>query len=147
MEVTVQKILRQKGTEVLTTDPSSTVYDAIARIVDHNVGSILVVQDGDIEGIFTERDYLRRIVLEGRTSKTTRVDEIMTTDVVWVDPSYTADECMALMTEHKCRHLPVLKDNELAGIISIGDCVKQVSRIARSRVEELQKYISGQYPA
>ena len=147
MEVTVQKILRQKGTEVLTTDPSSTVYDAIARMVDHNVGSILVVQDGDIEGIFTERDYLRRIVLEGRTSKTTRVDEIMTTDVVWVDPSYTADECMALMTEHKCRHLPVLKDNELAGIISIGDCVKQVSRIARSRVEELQKYISGQYPA
>ena len=147
MEVTVQKILRQKGTEVLTTDPSSTVYDAIARMVDHNVGSILVVQDGDIEGIFTERDYLRRIVLEGRTSKTTRVDEIMTTDVVWVDPSYTADECMALMTEHKCRHLPVLKDNELAGIISIGDCVKQVSRTARSRVEELQKYISGQYPA
>jgi CBS domain-containing protein len=147
MEVTVQKILRQKGTEVLTTDPSSTVYDAIARMVDHNVGSILVMQDGDIEGIFTERDYLRRIVLEGRTSKTTRVDEIMTTDVVWVDPSYTADECMALMTEHKCRHLPVLKDNELAGIISIGDCVKQVSRTARSRVEELQKYISGQYPA
>mgnify|MGYP006299407741 CR=1 FL=1 len=147
MEVTVQKILRQKGTEVLTTDPSSTVYDAIARMVDHNVGSILVVQNGDIEGIFTERDYLRRIVLEGRTSKTTRVDEIMTTDVVWVDPSYTADECMALMTEHKCRHLPVLKDNELAGIISIGDCVKQVSRTARSRVEELQKYISGQYPA
>jgi CBS domain-containing protein len=147
MEVTVQKILRQKGIEVLTTDPSSTVYDAIARMVDHNVGSILVMQDGDIEGIFTERDYLRRIVLEGRTSKTTRVDEIMTTDVVWVDPSYTADECMALMTEHKCRHLPVLKDNELAGIISIGDCVKQVSRTARSRVEELQKYISGQYPA
>ena len=147
MEVTVQKILRQKGTEVLTADPSSTVYDAIARMVDHNVGSILVVQDGDIEGIFTERDYLRRIVLEGRTSKTTRVDEIMTTDVVWVDPSYTADECMALMTEHKCRHLPVLKDNELAGIISIGDCVKQVSRTARSRVQELQKYISGQYPA
>ena len=147
MEITVEEILRQKGTEVLTTDPNSTVFDAIARMVDHNVGSILVTDDGEIEGIFTERDYLRRIVLEGRTSKTTRVEEVMTTDVVWVDPNYTADECMALMTEHKCRHLPVLSDDALTGIISIGDCVKQVSRTARSRVEELQKYISGRYPA
>lgn len=147
MEITVEEILRRKGTEVLTTDPDSTVFDAIARMVDHNVGSILVTDDGEVEGIFTERDYLRRIVLEGRTSKTTRVEEVMTTDVVWVDPSYTADECMALMTENKCRHLPVLSDNTLSGIISIGDCVKQVSRTARSRVEELQKYISGRYPA
>ena len=147
MEITVEEILRQKGTEVLTTDPNSTVFDAIARMVDHNVGSILVTDDGEIEGIFTERDYLRRIVLEGRTSKTTHVEEVMTTDVVWVDPNYTADECMALMTEHKCRHLPVLSDDALTGIISIGDCVKQVSRTARSRVEELQKYISGRYPA
>jgi CBS domain-containing protein len=147
MEITVEEILRQKGTEVLTTDPNSTVFDAIARMVDHNVGSILVTDDGEIEGIFTERDYLRRIVLEGRTSKTTRVEEVMSTDVVWVDPSYTADECMALMTEHKCRHLPVLSDDTLTGIVSIGDCVKQVSRTARSRVEELQKYISGRYPA
>lgn len=147
MEITVEEILRRKGTEVLTTDPDSTVFDAIARMVDHNVGSILVTDDGEVEGIFTERDYLRRIVLEGRTSKTTRVEEVMTTDVVWVDPSYTADECMALMTENKCRHLPVLSDSTLSGIISIGDCVKQVSRTARSRVEELQKYISGRYPA
>lgn len=147
MKITVEKILREKGTEVLTTTPSSTVFDAIARMVDQNVGSVLVMADGEIEGIFTERDYLRRIVLEGRTSKTTRVEEVMSTDVVWVDPSYTADECMALMTEHKCRHLPVLVDGDLAGIVSIGDCVKQVSRTARSRVEELEKYISGRYPA
>ncbi len=147
MKITVQEILRRKGTEVLTTDPSSTVFDAIAHMVDQNVGSILVTEDGEIEGIFTERDYLRQIVLEGRTSKTTRVEEVMTSDVVWVDPSYTADECMALMTEHKCRHLPVLDDGELTGIISIGDCVKEVSRTARSRVEELEKYISGRYPA
>lgn len=147
MKITVEKILREKGTEVLTTTPSSTVFDAIARMVDQNVGSILVTADGEIEGIFTERDYLRRIVLEGRTSKTTRVEEVMSTDVAWVDPSYTADECMAIMTEHKCRHLPVLVDGDLAGIISIGDCVKQVSRTARSRVEELEKYISGRYPA
>jgi CBS domain-containing protein len=147
MKITVEEILHQKGTEVLTTTPSATVFDAIARMVDHNVGSILVTTDGEIEGIFTERDYLRRIVLEGRTSKTTRVEEVMTDDVVWVDPTYTADECMAIMTEHKCRHLPVLNDEDLAGIVSIGDCVKQVSRTARSRVEELEKYISGTYPA
>lgn len=146
MEITVETILREKGTEVLTTDPQSTVFDAIARMVDHNVGSILVIDGDEVEGIFTERDYLRRIVLEGRTSKTTRVEEVMTTDVVWVDPNYTADECMALMTEHKCRHLPVLQDGDLSGIVSIGDCVKQVSRTARSRVEELEKYISGRYP-
>jgi CBS domain-containing protein len=146
MKITVETILREKGTDVLTTDPESTVFDAIARMVDLNVGSILVMDDGEVEGIFTERDYLRQIVLEGRTSKTTRVEEVMTTDVVWVDPSYTADECMALMTEHKCRHLPVLQDGDLTGIISIGDCVKQVSRTARSRVEELEKYISGRYP-
>ncbi len=147
MEVTVQEILQKKGTGVLTIDPSSTVFDAIARMVDHNVGSILITKNGEIEGIFTERDYLRQIVLEGRSSKTTRIEEVMTSDVVWVDPSYTADECMALMTENKCRHLPVLEDGELAGIISIGDCVKQVSRKARSRVDELQQYISGRYPA
>ena len=147
MTITVEEILHQKGTEVLTTTPSATVFDAIALMVDHNVGSILVTANGEIEGIFTERDYLRRIVLEGRTSKTTRVEEVMTDDVVWVDPDYTADECMAIMTEHKCRHLPVIEDGDLTGIVSIGDCVKQVSRTARSRVEELEKYISGTYPA
>lgn len=147
METRVHDILRHKGTNVLTIEPSATVFESISRMVDHNVGSILVVEDDEVAGIFTERDYLRRIVLEGRTSKTTRVEEVMTSDVVWVDPGYTVDECMALMTENKCRHLPVLDDGELTGLISIGDCVKQVSRTARARVEELQNYISGKYPA
>jgi CBS domain-containing protein len=139
--------LQHKGSDVLTIEPSATVYEAIAQMVDRNVGSILVMEDDEIAGIFTERDYLRRIVLEGRTSKTTRVAEVMTADVVWVDPGYTVEECMALMTDQKCRHLPVLNDGDLAGIISIGDCVKQASRTAQARAEELEKYISGTYPA
>jgi CBS domain-containing protein len=147
MDTRVRDILRRKGTNVLTIEPSATVYDSIARMVDHNVGSILVMEDDTIDGIFTERDYLRRIVLQGRTSKTTRVEEVMTSDVVWVDPSYTVDECMALMTEKKCRHLPVLDDGELVGLISIGDCAKQASRSAQARAKELENYISGTYPA
>jgi len=147
MTTHVYEILRRKGTDVLTIDLSATVYESISEMVDHNVGSILVMEDDHIAGIFTERDYLRRIALQGRTSRTTRVEEVMTADVVWVDPQYTVEECMALMTEQKCRHLPVLKDGDLAGIISIGDCVKQVSRTAQARAEELEKYISGTYPA
>jgi signal-transduction protein with cAMP-binding, CBS, and nucleotidyltransferase domain len=146
MNTRVQAILRSKGTDVLTINPEATVYRAIERMVDHNVGSILVMDGDEIKGIFTERDYLRRIVLQGRASKTTCIAEVMTRDVMCVDPTYDVQECMSIMTSEKCRHLPVLEDGELAGIISIGDCVKQVSRSAQARVEELKHYISGAYP-
>src|SRR6056297_1570367 len=151
MEITVETILREKGTEVLTTDPQSTVFDAIARMVDHNVGSILVIDGDEVEGIFTERDYLRRIVLEGRTSKTTRVEEVMTADVIVVPPTQTVSECLAIMTEAKCRHLPVVEDGILVGMISIGDCAKEVSRAAVNEITHLESYIQtylmGRYPA
>lgn len=142
----VSDLLRRKGTDIVSTGPESTVYEAIETMVKHNVGSILVLDGEDIAGIFTERDYLREIVLQGRTSKTTRVEEVMTSDILTVSPEETIEKCMAIMTEHKCRHLPVVYDGALVGIISIGDCVKHLSRKARDEVKDLRAYISGRYP-
>jgi CBS domain-containing protein len=139
-------MLAEKGHNVLTTNPDTSVYEAIGQMVDANVGSILVIEDDKVRGIFTERDYLRRIALEGRTSKTTRIDEVMTTPVICVEPSYEVKQCLEIMTENRCRHLPVMNENELVGIISIGDCVKQLSDSAQKQVKDLKNYIVGKYP-
>lgn len=160
MTARVKDLLAHKGRDVITIRPDATVYEAIEKMVDANVGSIVVVHppestNGDapmrLAGIFTERDYLRRIALEGRTSPTTRVDEVMTSDVFVVNPLSTVNECMSLMTEAKCRHLPVVDDDRLIGIVSIGDCVREVSRAAQAEVAHLQSYIQsfvmGRYPA
>jgi CBS domain-containing protein len=152
MHLTAGSLLDRKGTDVVAARPHETVYACIDRMVDHNVGSILVVDDdGRVVGIFTERDYLRRIALEGRTSRTTRVDAVMTRDVIAVSPAHTVDECLSIMTEAKCRHLPVVSEGSLLGIVSIGDCVKQRSRAALAEVDHLESYIQtfimGRYPA
>ncbi len=146
METPVAHLIKHKGDWVITIDPKATVFKTIGRMVEHNVGAILVAERGEVKGIFTERDYLRRIALEGRSSKTTRVEEVMTADVIFVEPSATVDECMALMTENKCRHLPVMRDGHLAGLISIGDCVREMSRSAKERAETLTRYVTGGYP-
>ncbi len=146
MKVQVSHMLDTKGHEVLTTDPDTSVYDAIAQMVDANVGSIVVTENDEVVGIFTERDYLRRIVLQGRTSKTTSIDEVMTAPVICVDSTYQVQDCLELMTNNRCRHLPVLNDDALIGIVSIGDCVKQLSDSAQKRVKDLTDYIVGKYP-
>ncbi len=147
MKTRVSEVLRQKGRDVLTTAPATTVFECIATMVKHNVGSIVVTEDDAVKGIFTERDYLRRIVLRGRTSKTTRVEEVMTPDVITVTPDETVETCLSVMTANKCRHLPVVAEGKLAGIVSIGDCVKQISREAQAQVDDLQAYVTGKYPA
>ncbi len=147
MSIPVNSILKRKDGEIVTIDRSSSVFDTIKKMVEHNVGAILVMDQGQVCGIFTERDYLRRIVLEGRTSKTTRVEEVMTPEVIFVESDYSLDECMAIMTEKKCRHLPVLHKGRLTGIISIGDCVKTLSDHAQLRVRDLTGYITGEYPS
>lgn len=146
MAARVYDILDRKGREVLTTGPETTVLEAITKMVDRNVGSIIVVEDGDVVGIFTERDYLRRIVLQGRTSKETSIDEVMTSEVIAVTPDYEVEDCLSVMTQNKCRHLPVMADGELSGIISIGDCVKQLHQHARTRLDDLTQYVQGRYP-
>ena len=144
--MSVATLLKQKGDWVITIDPDATVFATIGRMVEHNVGAVLVTDRGEVLGIFTERDYLRRIALEGRTSRETRVSEVMTTDLVTVDPDAEIDECLALMSARKIRHLPVLRDGRLAGIVSIGDCVKARLEEARGEVEGLQRFVSGEYP-
>lgn len=146
MDIPVSAVLQKKGDWVITIHPGATVFETIGRMVEHNVGAICVVQSGELLGIFTERDYLRRIALQGRTSKTTEVQEVMTRDVVCATPEHTVDECMAMMTEQKCRHLPVLREGHLAGIISIGDCVKARLETTEARVDELHDFIRGGYP-
>ena len=147
MHTPVSALLKKKGDWVVTIDPESTVFATIARMVEQNVGAIVVTERSEIRGIFTERDYLRRIALQGRTSRETKVHEVMTTDLVTVSPDTTVDTCMALMTAHKIRHLPVLRDGHLAGLVSIGDCVRELSARAAGQVEDLQRFVAGEYPA
>ena len=142
----LRQLLRKKGTSIITTDPDATVYDAIATMVNHNVGSIVVTDDGELVGIFTERDYLRRIVLRGRTSKTTAVREVMSADLITVKPDTTVEAALSIMTEARCRHLPVMVDGRLVGVVSIGDCVKHLLRDAEAEIDTLERYVTGKYP-
>jgi CBS domain-containing protein len=140
-------ILTGAGDDVLTTPPSARVYECIDRMVASDVGSI-VVMDGDaIAGLFTERDYMRSIVLEGRTSKTTEVREVMQSDVATVHPDKPLAACLHLMTELRCRHLPVVDDQEeLIGIVSIGDGVNEIVGRAQQETARLRRYVTGVYP-
>jgi len=142
----VADILEGKGRSVLMIDRSATVFEAIKMMVDRNVGSIIVTDKGSIAGILTERDYLRRIVLEGRTSKTTHVTEVMTAKVICVDPGRSIDECMAIMTQQRIRHLPVMEGGEVVGLVSIGDVVKSLSQEREIEIKYLTDYITGKYP-
>jgi CBS domain-containing protein len=146
MITTIAELLRKKGSDVLTVDENATVYQAISLMEQHRVGSVVVTNDLDVVGIFTERDYLRRIVLDGRTSRTTLIREVMTQDLITVAPDATVEQCMALMTEHRIRHLPVLKRRQLVGILSIGDVVKQNLEDAKERAAHLEKMVTGSYP-
>jgi signal-transduction protein with cAMP-binding, CBS, and nucleotidyltransferase domain len=131
------------GDTVLSIDGGATVIDAIRRMVDANVGAILVTERDQIVGILTERDYLRRVALEGRSSSTTEVREIMTSPLLVVEPETTVDETMAIMTDRRIRHLPVAVDGQIAGVISIGDVVKFQSKQQSFRLQYLNEYISA----
>jgi CBS domain-containing protein len=140
----VSDILDEKGHEVLSIEGEATVFDAIKRMVEANVGSLLVFEGDRLAGIVTERDYLRRVALEGRTEKETAVREIMTAPLVYVTPETSLDECMAVITERRIRHLPVLDaDREVLGVVSIGDLVKYRSRQQDVQIRLLTDYISS----
>ena len=139
----VADILRNKGGEVLKIDASATVYDAIEKMVERNVGSILVTNGPEVAGIMTERDYLRKIALKGRTSRDTNVGEIMTSPLVYVTPQTPIEESMAIMTDRRIRHLPVVEDDDVVGVVSIGDLVKYQTQEQSFRIQYLTEYISG----
>lgn len=141
----VKDVLKDKGTEIYSILPDQTVYEAIAKMADLNIGALLVIKDG-LEGIISERDYRNEVILKGRTSKTTPVKDIMTKDVYCVNPVDSVEECMALMTDRKFRHLPVVENNKVAGVVSIGDLVKAVISKQEVEIKNLRNYISGSYP-
>ena len=142
----VADLLRSKGSAIYTISSDATVYEAIVDMVRQNVGSLVVVDGGIPVGIFTERDYLREIALKGRTSRNTEVREIMSREVIVVDKDRTLDECMAIMTERRIRHLPVVEGGTMIGLISIGDVVKRLSQDRKAEIKYLTDYITGKYP-
>ncbi len=140
----VAEILRSKPVQAVhTVGPDASVLDAARRMAQHNVGALLVVDDGQVAGIVTERDCLRKIAAADRSSKATSVREIMSSPVMYVQPQHTSAECMALMTENRLRHLPVLDGDRLVGLISIGDLVKDIISEQRFIIEQLEHYITG----
>ena len=136
------QILEEKGHDVLTVDADASVLEAVELMVEKNVGSLLVTEHGDIRGIVTERDYLRRVTLEGRTETETRVGEIMSSPLVVVTPEATIDECMAVMTDRRIRHIPVVEEGDVIGLVSIGDLVKFRSKQQSFEIQYLTDYIT-----
>ena len=142
----ISEILGWKGYEVWSVAPTAPVFEALLRMSQARVGALVVLERGKLVGIISERDYARKVILEGRSSKETLVWEIMTTPVISVGPTATVDECMQLMTHHRIRHLPVLESQKPAGMISIGDLVQWIISAHEGMVEQLSNYITGRYP-
>jgi len=140
---TVGQLLRTKGGDIWSVSKDASVYDALALMARHDVGALPVLEGGELVGIVSERDYARKVILKGRASRETRVDEVMSRDVVTVAPDRTMQECMERMTERRIRHLPVVRDGELIGIVSIGDVVKATIAEQAFLIDQLRSYIQG----
>ena len=143
---TVREVLQKKRRDVWSISPDATVYEAIELMAEKRVGALLVLEQTKLVGIISERDYARKVILKGRSSKETPVREIMTTPVIFVEPQYSVDECMKIITEHRIRHLPVLDGEIVVGIVSIGDVVNWIISAQNHTIEQLQNYVTGRYP-
>jgi len=143
----IERILGNRDSNIWSVTPDATVFDAVVMMADKEIGALMVVEHGRLVGVISERDYARKIILQGKHSKETPVHEIMTTELVTVTPDHTVDECMRLMTDHRVRHLPVLEGTRLAGVVSIGDLVKAIISEQAHTIDQLQSYIGSGYPA
>ncbi|HLK70217.1 MAG TPA: CBS domain-containing protein [Bryobacteraceae bacterium] len=141
MSETMASVLKSKGSDIWSIAPDATVYDAIAVMAHKGVGALLVMAEGRLEGIISERDYARKVILEGRSSKDTRVREIMTPAVMTVSPDHTVDMCMQIMTESRIRHLPVVERDTVVGVVSIGDMVRATIAAQAATIDHLHTYI------
>jgi|SRR6185369_14844780 len=141
--VPISALLHHKGSTVWSISPESTVFDAIKLMADKNVGALLVMSGSKLVGVFTERDYARKIALHGKSSKETRVKEVFSREVVTVTTDDSVDECMRLMTENRVRHLPVMKADQVAGVVSIGDLVNWIISAQDAAIAQMERYIAG----
>jgi len=140
---TVKQLLEFKGHDIVSIEPDRTVYEAIERLAERRIGALLVIENNKLVGLFSERDYARKVVLKGRSSKDTPVRDVMTLDLICVKPEASVDECMTLMTEERVRHLPVLDKGELVGIVSIGDAIRQIISERDFTIRQLEQYIAS----
>jgi CBS domain-containing protein len=147
LQDSVGVILKRKGSQVFSISPDVTVYQALEKLADEDIGALVVMQDTELVGIFSERDYVRKVILKGRSSREMQVHEIMSSPVETVSLATTVDECMYCMTSNRCRHLPVLDGDKVVGVVSIGDLVNWIMTVQDLTINQLQDYICGRYPA
>ena len=143
---TVKSLLKQKGRDIWSVSPEACVYDAVEMMADKQVGALLVISEGKLVGIISERDYARKVILQGKSSKQTLVKEIMTSPVIFVRPEHTVEDCMRIMTNNRIRHLPIVEDEKVLGVVSIGDLVKCIISAHEETIQQLQLYITSSYP-
>lgn len=139
-------ILKQKGSRVHSIPPDATVYEALQKMADENVGALVVLEGTNLVGLISERDYARKVILKDRSSREMMVHEIMSSPVVTVNPRATVDECMYRMTDKRCRHLPVVEEEQVVGVVSIGDLVNWIMTVQDVTIHQLEDYITGKYP-
>ena len=142
---TIPQLLNVKGNQIWSVEPKATIFEALEIMSEKEIGALLVMEDGKLTGIFSERDYARKVILKGKSSKETPVGELMTKKVFYIDSQKTINDCMAMMTAKRIRHVPVIEDNQVMGIITIGDVVNQIISEQEVTINHLENYITGSH--